>query len=125
VTPFDYPIESALTREAEGGWRAAKPGAHRIRLIFEEPQRLRHIFLVFEDTENTRTQEFFLRWSPDCGHFLRELVRQQWSFSPPSSVRELEGHAVELSEVTVLELTITPDKSGAEARASLMSPRLA
>jgi hypothetical protein len=125
VTPFDYPIESALTGEAEGGWRAANPGAQRIRLIFDEPQRLGHIFLVFEDTENTRTQEFALRWSPDSGHFLRELVRQQWNFSPPSSVRELEGNAVELSEVTVFEPTIVPDKSGGEARASLLSLRLA
>ena len=55
----------------------------------------------------------------------RELVRQQWNFSPPSSVRELEGNAVELSEVTVFEPTIVPDKSGGEARASLMSLRLA
>ena len=120
-----YPIESALIGEVESGWRAAKPGAQMIRLVFDEPQRLRHIFLVFEDTENTRTQEFVLRWSPDGGHSLREIVRQQWNFSPPSSVREVEDYAVELSAVTVLELTIVPDKSGGEARASLMSLRLA
>jgi hypothetical protein len=120
-----YPIESALTGKTESGWRAANPGTQTIRLIFDEPQRLRRIRLVFEDTEDTRTQEFVLRWSSDGGHSFREIVRQQWNFSAPNSVRETEDYAVELSEVTVLELTIVPDKSGGEARASLMCLRLA
>ena len=48
----DYPIESALLQEGKRGWRAAKPGAQTIRLIFDEPQKLKRILLVFEDTEN-------------------------------------------------------------------------
>jgi hypothetical protein len=52
-------------------------------------------------------------------------VRQQWNFSPPDSVREVEDYVVELSEVTVLELIIVPDKSGGAARASLASFRVA
>jgi len=35
-----YPIESALLG-VEGGWRAADAGTQTIRLIFDEPQRLR------------------------------------------------------------------------------------
>jgi hypothetical protein len=81
--------------------------------------------LVFEDSENTRTQEFVLRWSPDAGHSFREIVRQQWNFSPPDSVRETEDYTVELSAVTALELMIVPDKVGGAARASLASLRLA
>jgi hypothetical protein len=80
---------------------------------------------VFEDSENIRTQEFVLRWSPDSGHTFREIVRQQWNFSPPDSIWETEDYAVELSGVTVLELIIVPDKSGGAARASLASLRLA
>jgi hypothetical protein len=121
----DYPIESALTIEGRGGWRAANPGMQIIRLIFDEPQKLRRISLVFEDTENTRTQEFVLRWSPDIDPSFREIIRQQWNFSPPDSVREIEEYAVELSEVKVLELIIIPDKSGGEVRASLAKLRLA
>jgi hypothetical protein len=120
-----YPIESALLPEEKGGWRAADPGTQTIRLIFDEPQRLRRIWLVFEDTKNRRTQEFVLRWSPDSGHSYREIVRQQWNFSSPGSVREVEDYRVELSAVTVLELIIVPDKNGGEARASLASLRLA
>jgi hypothetical protein len=121
----DHPIESALLLEGKRGWRAANPGTQTIRLIFEEPQKLRRILLVFEDTENSRTQEFVLRWSLDIESSFREIVRQQWNFSPPDSVRETEDYAVELSGVEVLELMIVPDKSGGEVRASLVSLRLA
>ena len=121
----DYPIESALLLEGKRGWRAANPGTQTIRLIFDERQKLRRILLVFEDTENSRTQEFALRWSPDIEFSFREIVRQQWNFSPPDSVRETEDYRVELSEVKVLELKIVPDKSGGEVRASLVSLRLA
>jgi hypothetical protein len=121
----DYPIESALLLEGKRGWRAAESGMQIIRLMFDEPQTLRRILLVFEDTENNRTQEFVLRWSSDIQYSSREIVRQQWNFSPPHSVRETEDFPVELSKVKVLELEIIPDKSGGEIRASLMSLRLA
>jgi hypothetical protein len=119
-----YPIESALLG-VEGGWRAANSGTQTIRLIFDEPQKLRRIWLVFEDSENVRTQEFVLRWSSDNGNSFREIVRQQWNFSPPDSIREAEDYAVELSAVRALELIIVPDKSDGAARASLASLRLA
>ncbi len=121
----DYPIESALLLEGKKGWRAANSEMQTIRLIFDEPQKLRRILLVFEETENSRTQEFVVRWSPDVESSFREIVRQQWNFSPPDSMRETEDYTVELSEVKVLELRIVPDKSGGEVRASLVSLRLA
>jgi hypothetical protein len=120
-----YPIESALLDGENRGWRAANSGTQTIRLIFDEPQTLRRIWLIFEDSENARTQEFVLRWSPDNRNSFREIVRQQWNFSPPESIREVEDYAVELSAVTVLELIIVPDKSGGAARASLASLRVA
>ena len=120
----DNPIESAFLPEGKTGWRAVSPGMQTIRLIFDEPQKLRRILLVFEDTEISRTQEFVLRWSPGIESSFREIVRQQWNFSPPDSVRETEDYVVELSEVKVLELRIVPDKSGGEVCASLVSLRL-
>jgi hypothetical protein len=121
----DHPVESALLMSETGGWRAAQPGTQMIRLLFDHPLKVKRISLVFEETENTRTQEFVLRWSSDLGRSFREIVRQQWNFSPPETVRETEDYSVELSDVTVLELKIVPDKSGGEARASLESLRLA
>jgi hypothetical protein len=121
----DHPVESALLLSETRGWRAAQPGAQLIRLLFDYPLRVVRISLVFEETENTRTQEFVLRWSSDLGRSFREIVRQQWNFSPPATIQELENYSVDLLDVTVLELEIVPDKSGGEARASLESLRLA
>lgn len=119
-----YPIESALRGESRG-WRAANPGTQIIRMIFDRPQTLRRIWLVFEDSENARTQEFVLRWSRGQESSFREIVRQPWNFSPGGSVRENEDYTVHLSEVGMLELIIVPDKSGGDVRASLRSFRVA
>jgi hypothetical protein len=120
----EYPVEAALVAGETRGWRAADSGTQTIRLIFDEPQRLTRIALVFEETETTRTQEFVLRWSADGGHSFREIVRQQWNFSPPNTTREHEEYHVQLSDVTVLELVILPDISRGAARASLKSLRV-
>jgi hypothetical protein len=120
----NFPVESALVSGETRGWRAAIPGTQTIRLLFDQPQKLRRISLVFEEHETTRTQEFVLRWSSDGGRSFREIVRQQWNFSPPQTVRELQVYEVELSDLTVLELIITPDVSGGMARASVKSLRV-
>jgi hypothetical protein len=120
----NHPVESAFVSGDARGWRAAAAGSQTIRLVFDEPQRLRCISLVFEENETARTQEFVLRWSPDGGNSVKEIVRQQWNFSPPNSVREVEEYQVELSAVTILELIINPNISGGVARASLKNLRL-
>lgn len=120
----DFPVESALVLGETRGWRAGIPGTQTIRLVFDQPQGLRHISLVFEEEQTTRTQEFVLRWSSDGGRSFREIVRQQWNFSPPETIREVEEYRVEISDVTVLELIIVPHNSGGTACASLKSVRL-
>jgi len=117
----DYPIESALIPGESKGWRAAEPGTQTIRLIFDRPQKLKRISLVFEETQTSRTQGFVLRWSAEREGTPREIVRQQWNFSPPHTTTEVEDYRVDLSEVIVLEMTITPDIAGGLARASLNS----
>jgi hypothetical protein len=44
-----HPVESALTADGGPGWLAGEPGEQTIRLLFDEPQALRKIQLVFED----------------------------------------------------------------------------
>ena len=120
----EHQVESALVPGETRGLRAAASGTQTIRLIFDEPQRLTRIALVFEETETERTQEFVLRWSGGSGRSFREVVRQQWNFSPPNTSREVEEYQFDLSGVTVLELIIVPDISRGSARASLTSLRL-
>jgi hypothetical protein len=119
-----YPIESAFMGDSPG-WRADHPGTQIVRIIFDRPQTLRRIWLLFEDSENARTQEFVLRWSGGQESSFREIVRQPWNFSPGGSVRENEDYTVHLPEVGTLELIIVPDKSGDDVRASPRSFRVA
>ena len=121
----DHPIDSALIPGSGPGWRAAQPGEQTIRLRFDEPRRLRRIQLVFQEDEQERTQEFVLRWSPDGGQSYREIVRQQYNFSPPKAAREVEDYDIDLDKVTALELKIVPDISRGSARASLAQLRVA
>ncbi|MGB2664694.1 MAG: hypothetical protein WAK48_11860 [Candidatus Acidiferrum sp.] len=120
----DFPVESAFVSGDSRGWRAATPGSQTIRLIFDQPQKLKCISLVFEENETQRTQEFVLQWSPDGGLSVKEIVRQQWTFSPPESTREIEEYKVDFANVTLLELVIKPNISGGLARASLKNLRL-
>jgi hypothetical protein len=119
-----HPIESALIPGAEPGWRAGQPGQQTVRLLFDAPQMVRHIRLLFQEDKQERTQQFVLRWSSDGGQSYREIVRQQYSFSPPGSTSESEDYDVKLDRVTALELTIVPDISGAPVCASLAQLRL-
>lgn len=119
-----HPVESALLPGRNSGWRAAASGEQTIRLVFDDPQRLKRIRLVFVEPDVERTQEFVLRWSADGGQTFREIVRQQWNFSR-SSAEEVEDLRVDLSEVGMLELTIIPDISLGDARASLAQFRIA
>src|SRR5215472_17155425 len=100
----DFPIEFSLSIEPRQGWRASQPGPQTIRLVFEEKEMM-------------RTQEFVLRISSGPGRPFREILRQQWNFSVPTSTQETEEYQVELPNVSTLELTIVPDISGgAETR---------
>ena len=120
-----HPIESALLPGGASGWRAAAPGKQTMRLLFSKPQRLRRIWLNFVEAQTERTQEYVLRWSADGGQSFREIVRQQWNFSPQGATRETEDHRVDLPAVMVLELSIIPNTSGGNALASLEQLRLA
>jgi len=120
-----YPIEHALMPGRTSGWRAAVPGKQTIRIIFSHPQQLRRVWLKFEETIVERTQEYVLRWSPDGGKSFRDIVRQQWNFSPAGASTETEDHHVDLPTVAMLELMIIPDIGGGSAIASLAQFRLA
>jgi hypothetical protein len=56
-----YPIESAFAEGDQRGWRAAERGKQTIRLFFDEPQRIRRIWLRFIELHGERTQQFTLQ----------------------------------------------------------------
>lgn len=115
-----FPLESAFLSGKGPGWRAAQRGEQTIRIIFDKPTPLRRIRLEFSETEIARTQEFTLRWAAEPGGPFREIVRQQWTFSPQGSTREIEEFQVSLNNVSVLELVLKPDLTPTNACASLV-----
>jgi hypothetical protein len=75
--------------------------------------------------EFERTQEFIIRWSAAAGGPTKEIVRQQWNFSPAGSTSELEDYEVNLDNVASLELVIKPDLARNSAIATLAAWRVA
>jgi hypothetical protein len=112
-----HPIEHAL-REGPQGWRAAEDGEQIIRITFDSPQNISRISLCFEENNVSRTQEFVLSWRPAQDSNWREIVRQQFNFSPPNTSTEREEFNVSLDDVIAIGLGIVPDISG-KGRASL------
>lgn len=117
------PVENVLYPDRQAGWRAAEPGPQTIRLTFSGPTNIRRIQLVFKESQFARTQEFNLRCNVAGGE-RRELIRQQWTFSPQGSTEEVEDYRVTLDGVVVLELGIIPDISNSGAHASLFRLRI-
>jgi hypothetical protein len=119
-----YPIESTLTPDLGPGWRAFRPGEQTVRLLFDNPIKIKHIRLIFQEDDHERTQEFVLRWLPQGGQSFQEIVRQQYNFSPPGTAIEIEDYDVRLNEVIALELAIKPDIGGGAAFAKLAQLRI-
>jgi hypothetical protein len=118
----DHPIENAFDgRRGPGAtrWLAAEPGPQTLVLDFDAPQSLRRVELEVEEPAVPRTQELSLWASVGGGESYRELVRQEYTFSPPGTTFERESWSVFVDGMTQLKLEIVPDKSGRPCRASL------
>ncbi len=119
----DAPVENVLDPDSETGWRAGEPGPQIIQITFSGPTNIRHIQLIFRESRLARTQEFALRYGVAGGE-RREILRQQWTFSPQGSREEVEDYRVSLEDVVVLELAIIPDINNGGAPASLLYLRI-
>jgi len=119
-----HPFENALPGGKGGGWRAAAPGPQVIRLNFDHPQAIRRIRLEFREAQRERSQEFAVFVSSGADQ-KREVVRQQWTFSPGGSAVEIEDYSVDLPAVVSLELKIDPGRHDHQAIATLESISIA
>ena len=120
----DHPIENALLDGMSSGWQASQCGEQMIRLIFDQPQTIKHIQLIFDEQKQARTQAFVLLWRKENEANFQEILRQEYHFSPPFTSRQIEDYAVDLKQLSVLELRIIPDISGGDVHAALTRLRL-
>jgi len=114
-----HPFKDALRGQQSDGWRASEPGPHTICVRFDKPTPVRRIHLEFREYRVARTQEFTL--CAVAGGRKRQIVRQQWTFSPEGSVAEIEDYVVDLAAVTAIELNINPGRHDTQVFASLQS----
>jgi len=112
-----HPIEHALEGREEG-WRSLLPGPQVIRIRFDDPQMISRVHLHFHEAEHERSQEFAL-FATTKEAARKEIVRQQWAFSPNGATSEIENYKFELQDVTTLELSIDPGRHDKQAVATV------
>jgi len=120
----EHPVDHAFDgSRGPGGsrWVAGEPGEQTLILAFDAPYSIRRVALEVEETEVVRTQELQLAVSSDGGRTYREVLRQEYNFSPPGTTFEREDWAMPAGGVTHLRLVIRPDKGGKPYRATITS----
>ena len=111
----EHPIDNAFdNNRGPGGsrWIANEPGEQTVTLHFDHPQTIRKVGVEIEEPEVSRTQELSVSVSSDGGRTFRQLVRQEFNFSPPGTSFEREVWSASAEAVTHLRLDIRPDKGG-------------
>ncbi len=117
-----HPIDHAFDGQRGPGasrWIAAQPGEQTLILAFDLPRTIRKIRVEVEEPETSRTQEMTVSISQDGGQTYRELVRQEYNFSPPGTTLEHEEWSIGADAISHLQLRIKPDKGGKVGLATL------
>ena len=118
----EHPIDQVFDdHRGPGGtrWIAGEPGQQTVILAFDDPQTINQILIEVEEPAVARTQELQLSLSCDGGRTYRELLRQEFNFSPPGTTFEREKWTVSAQGVTHLRHVIKPDKGDKPCRATL------
>ena len=110
---------------ATGLWSAACTGEQVIEIRFRRPTSLRYLRVTSSESSCERTQEMTVWASLHRGEQHREVLRQQFNFSPRGAVTEIEQYALRLDDVSQLVLRITPSIEGASAVARVDDLRIA
>src|SRR3954447_25383409 len=107
----EHPVDHAFDdSRGPGGsrWMAGEPGEQTLILAFDAPQPIRRVALEVEETEIARTQELQIAVSTDGGQSYREVLRQEYNFSPPGTTFEREDWALNSETVTHVRFVIRP-----------------
>jgi hypothetical protein len=122
-----HPVEHMLDGRGGPGatcWISARPDAtEHIVIEFDRPQTISRLVYEVEETVRERTQEVRVEVSEDGGRSYRQILVQEYNFSPGGATYQREEQRFNLHQVTRLRLTIVPNKSGS-GTATLTALRL-
>src|SRR6185437_11797606 len=110
--PIEHLIDASSGRGASRWASARWDATEQIILEFDAPQRISVIDFEVEETQLERTQEVIAEHSSDGGQTYRQTFVQEYTFSPDGATYQRESLKVELCGVTLLRLTIVPNKGG-------------
>ena len=111
-----HPVENILDGQSGPGgtrWVSARPDtAEHIVVEFDQPRAISRLVYEVQETMRERTQEVRLEASDDGGRTYRQILVQEYNFSPRGATFQREDQRVDLRQVTHLRLTVVPNKSG-------------
>lgn len=94
-------------------WAGARPNTmERIVVEFDQPQSISWLIYEVEERTCERTQEVRVEVSSDGSHTYRQVLVQEYTFSPAGATFQREVQRLNLPPITHLRLTILPDKRG-------------
>jgi hypothetical protein len=122
-----HPVEHLLDGRsgAEGTrWVSGRPDVtEQIVVEFDRPQTISRLVYEVEEAVQERTQEVRVEVSEDGGRTYRQILVQDYTFSPGGATYQREDQQLDLRQVSHLRLTIVPNKNGS-GTATLTSFRL-
>jgi len=108
-----------------GMWSADSPGEQMIEIRFHQRTPVRRLRVVSSEVKESRTQEMTIWASLRGGERHREVLRQQFNFSPNGTTEEVEEYALELEDVSTIQLRIVPSIDGRPVVAHVSELRVA
>lgn len=122
-----HPVEHLLDGQSGPGatrWMSARPDTiEHLVVEFDHPQTISRLEYEVEEPARERTQEVRVEVSEDGGRSYRQIVVQEYNFSPGGATYQREERRLDLHRITHVRLTIVPNKSGS-GTATLTTLRL-
>jgi hypothetical protein len=123
----NHPLEHLIDRHYGPGatrWASARPNTTEyIVFEFDRVQRISRLIYEVEERREQRTQEVRVEVWTDRDRAYRQVLVQEYTFSPQGATFEHEDVQLDLPAISHMRLIIVPNKSGSGI-ATLTSLRL-
>src|ERR1700756_714503 len=112
-----HPVEHLLNGQSGPGatrWMSARPDTiEHLVVEFDQPQTISRLVYEVEEATRERTQEVRVEVSEDGARTYRQILVQEYNFSPRGATYQCEEQRFDLHRVSHLRLTVVPNKNGA------------